>query len=79
MTMIVSVWLRICSNDIVAVYVCSLFCNITTPSTTRLGLDSTFQVNYRIDKYGLVGIIQNLYANNYASALFTLEFVPEHF
>lgn len=55
-----------------------LFCNTTTPSTARLGLDSTFQVNYWVDKYGLIGVIQNPYADNYASgAFFALEFVPD--
>lgn len=55
-----------------------LFCNNGTPSSTRIGEDSTFQINYWVDKYGFVGVIQNPYDTNYASgALFVCEFLPD--
>lgn len=55
-----------------------LFCASGTPSSARLGTDSNFQINYWIDKYGFVGVIQNPYSENEASGvLFACEFLPD--
>jgi len=55
-----------------------LFCNNGTPSSARLGEDSVFQINYWVDKFGFVGVIQNPYADNCASgAFFACEFLPD--
>lgn len=55
-----------------------LFCYTSSTNDARQGEDSTFQINYWVDKYGFVGVIQNPYDNYYASgAFFACEFLPD--
>ena len=55
-----------------------LFCASGNPSTVRMGVDSNFQINYWVDKYGFQGVIQNPYGENEASgAFFSCEFLPD--
>ena len=43
-----------------------------------MGADSSFQINYWVDKYGFIGVIQNPYADGEASgAFFACEFLPD--
>lgn len=49
-----------------------------SPSAARMGTDSSFQINYWVDKYGFTGVIQNPYSDDAASgAFFTCEFLPD--
>jgi len=55
-----------------------LFCNSAAPSTARMGVDSSFQINYWVDKFGFQGVIQNPYGENCSSgAFFNCEFLPD--
>ena len=55
-----------------------LFCENGTPSGARMGVDSSFQFNYWVDKYGFQGIVQNPYSENQSSgAFFSCEFLPD--
>ena len=56
-----------------------LFCmDDVAPSGARMGADSSFQINYWIDKYGFTGVIQNPYNDSFASgAFFACEFLPD--
>jgi len=55
-----------------------LFCAAGTPTTTRMGVDSNYQINYFVDKYGVIGVIQNPYSNDQSSGVFfACEFLPD--